>query len=115
MNNKFEIRNLTEADIELIADARKSQEIENGNGATEEYLTSYKKILKKLFAERKLIAVGAFDDTELASIACFNLISFGSEKKIPYLCAVWTRYCVLYEGTTTAESITNLGGNRSCT
>ena len=90
MNNKFEIRNLTEADIELIADARKSQEIENGNGATEEYLTSYKKILKKLFDERKLIAVGAFDDTELASIACFNLISFGSEKKIPYLCAVWT-------------------------
>ncbi len=89
-NETFKIRKLAEEDIEQIAKARKAQEIENGNGATDAYLEGYKEILKKLFEQKRIIGVGAFKDNSLVSLACFNLINFGNEKKIPYLCGVWT-------------------------
>lgn len=84
-NETFKIRKLAEEDIEQIAKARKAQEIENGNGATDAYLEGYKEILKKLFEQKRIIGVGAFKDNSLVSLACFNLINFGNEKKIPYL------------------------------
>ena len=90
MENSFIIRDLTKVDISQMANARREQEKENGNGATDEYLEWYKNILKKLFKEKRLIAVGAFKGDKLVSLACYNLINFGNEKMIPYLCAVWT-------------------------
>ena len=90
MQTDFYIRILTEHDIDIMANARKEQENENGNGATNEYIYKYKNVLEHLFKENKIIAVGAFKDNKLVSIACYNLINFGEEKKIPYLCAVWT-------------------------
>ena len=90
MKSDFKIRGLTENDIKQMAEARREQENENGNGASDEYIIWYEKILKDLFEKENIIATGAFKNDELVSIACFNLISFGSEKRIPYLCAVWT-------------------------
>ena len=90
MKLDFRIRSLTKDDIKQMASARREQENENGNGASDEYIRWYEEILKKLFEEEKLVAVGAFKEDELVSLACYNLINFGSEKKIPYLCAVWT-------------------------
>ena len=88
---RFCIRKLTLDDIDKIAMARKMQEIENGNGANNAYLIEYKKILKKLYTENKVIGAGAFHGEELVSLAFYNLINFGREKKIPYLCGVWTK------------------------
>lgn len=85
------IRQLIENDINQIVLARKCQEEENKNGATSEYLKQYAIIVKSLLEQRKLIAAGAFKESELVSLAFFNLISFGNEKKIPYLCGVWTK------------------------
>ena len=85
-----EIRPLTKEDMEWIVLARKYQEEENGNGATEEYLKQYAKIIEKLFERGDIIAAGAFKMEKLISLAFFNLISFGKEKKTPYLCGVWT-------------------------
>lgn len=90
MKSDFEIRNLTKEDIKQMSRARREQENENGNGATDVYIENYEKILKKLFEEKKIIATGAFKENQLVSIACFNLINYGRDKKIPYLCAVWT-------------------------
>lgn len=90
MKLNFKIRNLTKDDIKQMSRARREQENENGNGATDVYIESYEKILKKLFEEKRIIATGAFKENQLVSIACFNLINYGSDKKIPYLCAVWT-------------------------
>lgn len=90
MKLDFQIRNLTKDDIKQMSRARREQENENGNGATDVYIESYEKILKRLFEEKKIIATGAFKENQLVSIACFNLINYGSDKKIPYLCAVWT-------------------------
>lgn len=87
---RFYIRSLSENDIVQIGSARKAQEEENGNGATKEYIEEYKKGLLRLFNENNLIGAGAFKKDKLVSIAFFNLISFGEEKKIPYLCGVWT-------------------------
>ena len=89
-NNYINIRRLYETDIEQVANARILQETENGNGATNEYIVEYKKVLKKLFDQNRIIGVGAFDDNMLVSLACFNLINFGDSKLIPYLCGVWT-------------------------
>lgn len=90
MDPDFQIRNLTKDDIKQMSRARKEQETENGNGATDVYLENYEKILEKLFDEKRLLATGAFRENQLVSLACFNLINYGSDKKIPYLCAVWT-------------------------
>ena len=87
---KFYIRKLTLEDIDKIALARKMQETENGNGASNKYILEYKKVLKKLFVENNVIGAGAFHDDNLVSLAFYNLINFGNEKKIPYLCGVWT-------------------------
>ena len=87
---RFCIRKLTLQDIDKIALARKMQETENGNGASNKYILEYKKVLKKLFEENNIIGAGAFHDDDLVSVAFYNLINFGSEKKIPYLCGVWT-------------------------
>ena len=87
---KFCVRPLSKEDIEQIALARFAQEEENGNGATKEYLEEYKKGLIRLFDEGKLLGVGAFKGDKLVSLAFFNLISYGKEKRTPYLCGVWT-------------------------
>lgn len=87
---KFCIRPLSKEDIEQIALARFAQEEENGNGATKEYLEEYKKGLIRLFNEGRLLGAGAFKGDKLVSLAFFNLISYGKEKKTPYLCGVWT-------------------------
>ena len=87
---KFCVRPLNKEDIEQIALARFAQEEENGNGATKEYLEEYKKGLISLFDEGKLLGVGAFKGDKLVSLAFFNLISYGKEKRTPYLCGVWT-------------------------
>lgn len=105
MNLDFKIRSLTKDDIEQMAKARIEQENENGNGASAEYIKKYKKILKKMFEEEKLIAKGAFKEDSLVSLACLNLISFGNEKKIPYLCAVWTN--PEYRGMGLASKVNN--------
>lgn len=87
---KFCIKKLTIEDIDKIAIARKMQETENGNGASNKYILEYKKVLKKLFFENNVIGAGAFHDDDLVSLAFYNLISFGNDRKIPYLCGVWT-------------------------
>lgn len=88
--DKISIRPLSMGDIDAIVSARRNQEEENGNGATEEYLKEYAKVIEKLYQDGNIIGAGAFKDKELISLAFFNLISFGKEKKIPYLCGVWT-------------------------
>lgn len=42
------VRSLNKGDIEQIALARLHQEVENGNGATEEYIEEYKKNYKRV-------------------------------------------------------------------
>ena len=105
MNFDFLIRNLNKEDIPQMSKARKEQENENGNGATDEYIENYEKILKKLFEDKKIIAAGAFKENQLVSVACFNLINYGSNKKIPYLCAVWTNPD--YRGIGLASKVNN--------
>lgn len=87
---EFCIRSLNYDDIEQIAIARIQQENENGNGATREYIEEYQNVLKRLFKNNKIISSGAFEKEKLVSLAFFNLISFGNEKKTTYLCGVWT-------------------------
>ena len=43
-----------------------------------------------LLNTNRLIGAGAFLGDNIVSIAFFNLISFGNDKRIPYLCGVWT-------------------------
>lgn len=86
----LDIRPLTKNDIAEIKLARKCQEEENGNGATEEYLKKYGDIIEQLFDKNAIIGAGAFNNNKLVSLAFFNLINFGNKRKIPYLCAVWT-------------------------
>ena len=86
----IQIRPLVKEDIEQIVIARKYQEQENGNGATEEYLKQYAKKVEQLLEESSVIGAGAFNENELISLAFFNLLSYGKEKKLPYLCGVWT-------------------------
>lgn len=89
-DSTYLVRNLTIEDIPLMVKARVAQEVENGNGASKEYQSWYVKSLERLFNDNRIIAVGLFVEQELVSLGCFNLINFGSAKKIPYLCAVWT-------------------------
>jgi len=88
----FIIRELSDSDIEQMAIARKEQEIENGNGATIEYLKQYKSVMKLLFDSNRIIAAGAFKNERLVSVAFYNLLSNGEKKYTPYLCGVWTDY-----------------------
>ena len=46
MDPDFQIRNLTKDDIKQMSRARKEQETENGNGATDVYLENYEKIFE---------------------------------------------------------------------
>lgn len=101
----IEIRNLNINDIEEMTKARINQETENGNYLDENAISAYKEILKKLFLQNKIIAFGAFKNTNLISLACFNLINFGSSKEIPYLCAVWTN--PKYRGNGLSNEINN--------
>ncbi|MBR2785949.1 MAG: GNAT family N-acetyltransferase [Clostridia bacterium] len=103
MEEDFSIRKLTKEDIKQIAKAREAQEKENGNYITKYYIESYKNVIKKLLDEKKLVAVGAFNGKNIVSIACYNLINLGNEKKIPYLCAVWTD--VQYRGKKLASMV----------
>lgn len=84
------IRPLTQNDIEGIVLARRCQEEENKNGANDEYLKQYSEIVKSLFEKDLIIGAGAFKKERLISLAFFNLLSYGKENKLPYLCAVWT-------------------------
>lgn len=84
------IKPLNKNDINQIIQARKCQEEENGNGATDEYLKRYAEIVEQLFEKKLIIGAGAFHNNKLVSLAFFNLLSYGNEKKIPYLCSVWT-------------------------
>lgn len=88
--NQFTIRPLKEEDINQVAIARIAQENENGNGATKEYIEEYKKGVLNLLNTNRLIGAGAFLGDNIVSIAFFNLISFGNDRRIPYLCGVWT-------------------------
>ncbi len=89
---EFIIRPLSKNDIKEISRARKEQEVENGNGATDEYIYNYNNVINYLFDNNKLIVAGAFKNKKLVSIAFYNLISLGEEKLTPYLCGVWTDY-----------------------
>lgn len=86
----FIIRKLGKYDLEQIIRARKEQEIELGNGATQEYLDKYKDTIQILFDENNIVGAGAFKGDKLVSIALTNLIKYGSKEKIPYMCAGWT-------------------------
>lgn len=97
------IKPLTNHNINQIVQARKCQEEENGNGATEEYLKQYGKIVEQLLNEGLVIGAGAFNQDELISLAFFNLLSYGEEKKLPYLCGVWTN--PLYRGKGLATKV----------
>lgn len=99
------IRPLTQDDIDGIVLARKCQEEENKNGATDEYLEQYSKIVKSLFEKDLIIGAGAFKSNELISLAFFNLLSYGNEKKLPYLCGVWTS--PQYRGKGLATKVNN--------
>lgn len=101
----FIIRNLNIYDLPQIIQARIAQENENGNGASNEYIKAYERLLRLLFDKNNIIGYGAFFNNDLISLGCFNLINLGHEKQIPYLCGVWTN--PRYRGKGLANLINN--------